>query len=291
MHVITLVAAAPPLPADVMAGVRRTLGAVGTIMWLAPGRAAEFAIDAPPAPPLIRELRARLEPAQVDLFVTPQDNRRKKLLLADMDATIVAGETLDEIAARVGIGDEVAAITARAMNGELDFRQALAERVALLAGKPAALLQQVLDSGSLNPGAETLVRTMKRHGAKTVLVSGGFTFFTAAYAAKAGFDHHHGNTLEIAGGLLTGHVMEPVLDKDSKRAYLADYCAQHGLPDGMALALGDGANDLPMLTAAGLGLGYCPKKIVEDALDNCILHNDLTAALFAQGYKEDEFYH
>lgn len=289
--ILTLVASDKSLSAGHLAGIERFcdlngLGQQGNPVWQKPHKAADLLITQKPDGAQIRELRTALMSDKVDLFVTSAAARQagpKKLLIADMDATMVAGETLDEIAAQAGIGDHVAAITQRAMRGELDFEAALNERVGLLTGQPAALLDQVLAAMTLNDGARHLVQTMKKAGAVCILVSGGFTFFTGAVAELCGFDYHHGNSLELAGTQLTGKVIPPILDKNAKLKFLNHYVQQAGLNLADAVAIGDGANDLPMLEAAGLGIGFHPKPLVEQALDNNIIHGDLTAALYAQG--------
>lgn len=282
---LTLVASSAPLTENTI----NIVGDYQDFQWLAPGRAVDIRLNQPLGAAAITYIRTQLAAQNIDVFHTAEENRRKKLLLADMDSTIVTGETLDELAAYAGIKDKIAAITARAMNGELDFHAALRERVGLLKDLPAEKLSETLAQTQLTPGAKTFVQTMKKHGAHCVLVSGGFTFFTGAIAAQAGFDAHHGNQLDIADDKLTGHVIEPILDKTAKLAFLNQYCTQLNLPLEQSLTIGDGANDLPMLQAAGLGLGFHAKPAVEAQLNNMIRFGDLTAALFAQGYREDEF--
>lgn len=289
--ILTLVASNKPLSAGHLAGVERYLdlqglGQQGNPVWQKEHKAADLMVSHKPDKEQITALRQALAADKIDLFVTTAQARKagaKKLLIADMDATMVAGETLDEIAAQAGIGEQVAAITARAMRGELDFETALNERVRLLTGQPSALLDKVLEAMTLNSGARTLVGTMKEAGATCVLVSGGFTFFTGAVAGLCGFDHHHGNNLGIMGEQLTGKVTLPILDKNAKLKFLNHYVQEAGIDLADSLAIGDGANDLPMLAAAGLGIGYHPKPLVEEALDSCIIHGDLTAALYTQG--------
>jgi phosphoserine phosphatase len=290
--VLTLVGADRPLADALVAEVEAEMGAAGC----SPGQPTRWeaeVVEIPLArqPPFttIQILRENLASLRVDLFVTLATNRRKKLMVADMDATIVTGETLDELAAHAGLQDRISAITQRAMAGELDFPSALRERVGLLKGLREQALRETLDQIELSPGAATLVGTMARHGATCVLVSGGFTFFTGEIAARAGFHHHHGNTLGIVDGLLSGFVGEPILDKGVKLSLLHGYAAKLGIPPEETFAIGDGANDLPMLQAAGLGIGYHPKPLLLGTLPNCIIHGDLTAALFAQGYRRAEF--
>ncbi|MGI4797779.1 MAG: phosphoserine phosphatase SerB, partial [Janthinobacterium lividum] len=225
----------------------------------------------------------------VDAVVTPAGNRRKRLLIADMDSTIVVGETLDELAHFAGVGDRVAAITARAMAGEIDFKGALRERVALLEGLNLAALEQTWAATRMMPGAHELVATMRRHGATTALVSGGFTFFTARVAAALGFDENRANTLLDDGAKLLGRVEEPILDRTSKLESLRELAAIYGLSTDDCLAVGDGANDLDMIQAAGLGVAYHAKPIVAAAARVRIDHGNLRALLFMQGYAATEF--
>ncbi len=286
---ITLVASQKPLTIGHLAETEmllqnQGLALAGKPLWLAPHKAADIGFAGKPNSAQVRELRAIFYEDAIDVFVTSKVGRRKKLLMADMDATIVKGETLDELADFAGLKEQISEITARAMNGELDFKEALRERVSLLKDLPENALQETLEKTELNPGAKIFVRAMKRNGATCVLVSGGFSFFTGAIATRAGFDHHHGNILCVEGGALTGAVLEPILDKDSKLQFLHRYMDDLNINPDDVLAIGDGANDLPMLESAGLGVGYHPKPVLVDALDNCIVHGDLTAALFAQGY-------
>lgn len=263
----------------------RGLTRAGKPVWLGKNMAADIPFTDRPNSLHIQELRAFLNDSAIDVFITPLQNRRKKLLIADMDSTIVKGETLDELAAHAGIKDKIAPITERAMRGELDFKEALRERVALLKNLPEQALQNTLAQTELNPGAEIFIDTMKQMGTTCVLVSGGFTQFTEKFSKQAGFDHHHGNILQIENGKMTGEVKEPILDKDSKVSFLQQYMKELNLKEDDVLAIGDGANDLPMLQMAGLGIGYHPKPLLKESLDNCILHGDLRAALFAQGFK------
>ena len=237
---------------------------------------------------LITKLRAYLDGLQIDFFLTPAAGRRKKLLIADMDSTMVRGETLDDLAKAAGLKEKIAAITQQAMEGGLDFAAAVRERVGLLKGLKAAAIAKAAAAMEFNPGAETLIKTMKANGARCILVSGGFTQFTEPAAARLGFDHHHGNSLIIENDILTGAVREPIQDKHGKVRHLNQYAAQWKVAPGDTMAIGDGANDLPMLKAAGLGIGYRPKPLLADSLTNLIRHGDLTAALYAQGYREED---
>jgi phosphoserine phosphatase len=259
------------------------LGGIERRRWLDEGRAADLVLTGD-----LAETRAALvehfagEP--VDAIVQPLAGREKKLLVADMDSTLIGQECVDELAAVVGVGPHVAAITERAMRGEIEFEPALRERVALLKGLPLGVIDDVLESRiELNPGARTLARTMRARGARVVIVSGGFRQFTSAVAALIGADEDRANTLGIADGMLTGEVEEPVLGKDAKRAALVGVASEMNLSLDDTLAVGDGANDLAMLSAAGLGVAYRAKPMVAAAAHARIDHADLTALLYAQG--------
>lgn len=265
------------------------LGLAAPSRWLADGRAAEISLPTPPRVDEWASWQALLADDRIDCFCTPAADRRKRLLVADMDATIVTTETLDELARHAGLYEHISAITERAMRGDLDFHAAIRERVALLKDLAQTALDTTLAETELTSGAEILVKTMAAHGAICVLVSGGFTLFTEPVAARAGFHHHHGNRLEMTDGRLTGIVQDPILDKDAKRAFLGDYQTKLGLTEAQTMAIGDGANDLPMLQAAGLGIGFHPKPLVRQAMRNNIIHGDLTAALYAQGFSGNEF--
>ncbi len=226
----------------------------------------------------------------LDYCLQPAADRRKRLLVADMDSTIINVECIDELADFAGVKAEVSAITERAMRGELDFEGALRERVGMLKGLPLGDLQRAYDERvRLNPGARTLVRTMAANGARCVLVSGGFTFFTTRVAQAAGFHADRANTLHEAEGHLTGEVGEPILGREAKLAALQAEAAAQGIDISQALAIGDGANDLAMIEAAGLGVAYRAKAIVAAQADAKVDHADLTALLFFQGYKASEF--
>ncbi|WP_162247210.1 MULTISPECIES: phosphoserine phosphatase SerB [unclassified Caulobacter] len=226
----------------------------------------------------------------VDFAVQPVENRRKRLLIADMDSTIINVECLDELADFAGVKEQVSEITERAMRGELAFEGALRERVGMLKGLGVEALRTCYDQRvRLNPGAEILVRTMARNGARCALVSGGFTFFTSRVAEAAGFHLNRANTLIELDGVLTGHVGDPILGKEAKLAALQEETAALGLTPADALAVGDGANDLAMIEAAGLGVAYRAKPIVAAEADAKVDHTDLTTLLYFQGYKIEEF--
>ncbi len=289
--VLTLIANPenPVLDASTADRVRAALGEAGSATWLAPG----IACDIPFAgmAPGVAEARARaaIGPLPLDLLVQPAEGRRKKLLIADMDSTMIQGETLDIFAAEVGFGERIAAITARSMRGELDFSQALRERIAILKGCSTDALHKVRDDMQPMPGARQAVQTMRRNGARVMLVSGGFRIFTAHAREMLGFDEDRGNELEIAEGKLTGRVIEPILGRDTKLETLKAEAAKLGLPMEATMAVGDGANDLAMIQAAGLGVAFQAKPITAAAARARIDHGDLTALLYMQGYRRDEF--
>jgi phosphoserine phosphatase len=286
-HFLTLIAqreAALLSPATI-ARVRDAVGG-GAADILSPDEAIDIAVANAPD---MAAVQAALEGAAIDAIATPADQRRKGLLIADMDSTIVTGETLDELADFAGLKQRIAAITARAMNGELDFKAALRERVAMLQGLPVDALEQTWQRVRLTPGARELVATMRAHGAYAALVSGGFSFFTGRVAALCGFDMHRSNALLDDGIALTGHVAEPILDRDTKLATLTQLADERGLPLSATLAVGDGANDLDMLSAAGLGVAFRAKPVVAAAARARVDHADLRALLFAQGYRAGQF--
>ncbi len=263
---------------------------VDAIDWLAPGRALDipFAGD-PDAVRAALRLAVRDE-WLVDVNVVRAERRRKMLLVADMDSTVICCECLDELADMAGIKPKVAAITERAMRGELDFAAALKERVGLIKGLPLESLARVYaERVRLNPGAKALVATMRAHGAYTLLVSGGFTYFTSRVAADAGFDEHQGNRLLDDGKKLTGTVGEPILGREAKLEALERTVAARHIDLVDTLAAGDGANDLDMIRRAGLGVAYHAKPVVAQAAGASVLHGDLAALLYLQGYRMSEF--
>ena len=255
--------------------------------------AVEMLVDAgtEQALPLTERLRAALQDRPIDVAVLPAGaHRRKRLLLADMDSTMIEQECIDELAGMVGLRDHVAAITERAMRGEIAFEPALRERVALLRDLPVAVVAEVIrERINLMPGARTLVRTMRGNGAHTCLVSGGFTLFTGPIGETIGFDETHANRLVQAGGRLAGMVEEPIVGREAKRATLVALRERLGLGRAQTLAVGDGANDLCMLGEAGLGVAFRAKPAVARAAGARIEYGDLTALLYLQGYRADEF--
>ena len=254
------------------------------------GAATDVILEADDLLAVRAALLAPMADQQLDWCLQPLEGRRKRLLVADMDSTIINVECLDEIADFAGLKAEISAITERAMRGELAFEGALRERVAMLKGLPVTALQQAYDQRvRLNPGARTLVRTMAANGARCVLVSGGFGFFTKAVAKEAGFHAERANSLIEADGALTGEVAEPILGREAKLAALNTEAAALGVPRSATLAVGDGANDLAMIEAAGLGVAYRAKPIVAAQADARVDHADLTALLYFQGYAQGDF--
>jgi phosphoserine phosphatase len=290
-HIATLIGASGALDASVVERVHGVLKSASAPQRLGPDAAdilftAEKAID---QRALTEQLRG-FSPG-VDVVVQPSAGRRKKLFLADMDSTMIGQECIDELADYVGLKTHVAAITDRAMRGDIAFEPALRERVALLEGLPVSVIEEVLrERIRLTPGARTLVATMRAHGVRTCMVSGGFTLFTDRIAAMIGFDENRANTLTIVDGhKLAGTVAEPIFGRDAKRAALIELRQELGLPKNETMAIGDGANDLDMILEAGLGVAYHAKPAVAAAAPARIEHGDLTARLYIQGYSRDEF--
>ncbi len=291
--------AAPALDAAAIERARRALPSAQAPIWLDPGIAADIPFSGSRENSQANDNRAladRLRDALagvplLDVVVQPAGSRRKPLFLADMDSTMIGQECVDELADYVGVKQRVAAITERAMRGEIEFAPALRERVALLAGLPASIVDEVIANRiSLAPGARTLVATMRSHGAYTCLVTGGFTLFSRRIAAMIGFDDNRANTLLLdAGGRLTGEVAEPIFGRADKLATLIELTRRFGLAPDQTLVAGDGANDIAMIEAAGLGVAYHAKPKVAEAAAARIDHGDLTALLYAQGYRREEF--
>ncbi|WP_371039282.1 phosphoserine phosphatase SerB [Rhodosalinus sp. FB01] len=289
MQTVTLLTdpARPTLETALVESLRNAWGG-GVARWLSPGEAAEFEVPAPPGH--LREVWEELQRLVVDLAVQQAGDRRKKLLVADMDSTMIRQECIDELAEVAGVGAHVREITARAMNGELDFEGALNERVALLEGLDEAVIQEVLASRiTPMPGGAALVATMRAAGAHTLLVSGGFTAFAGPVAEAIGFNEARANLLESVDGRLTGTVARPILGRDAKVRALEETAARLGITDSEVLAVGDGANDLGMLERAGLGVALHAKPAVQALCEVRVNHGDLTALLYLQGYARSEF--
>lgn len=285
-HVLVLTAAGPLAPdraEAARAAAARVTAAIAPAARPLAHDAAEFGFDGPPRP-VVEAARAALAMNHVDVNAVPDGNRRKRILICDMDSTIIPIECIDEIADFAGVKARVSAITERAMRGELDFEAALRERVALLKGLPEATLQRVFDERvSLNPGAAEMVGAMNAAGALTALVSGGFEFFTGRVAAAAGFGRHQANRLLVERGALTGEPGTPILGQAAKLEALERFAAELGATTADAVAVGDGANDLAMIGAAGLGVAYRAKPAVAEAADARLDHGDLTGVLRLQG--------
>jgi phosphoserine phosphatase len=293
-YVATLIAnpAKPVLDGALLAAAADALPHPAGPGWLAPGVAADLAFARPDIglDGIALRLRDALGPAPVDVCVQPLAYRRKRLFVADMDSTMIGQECIDELADLVGCKEHVAAITERAMRGEIAFEPALRERVALLRGLPAEVVARVIGERiTLTPGGPALVRTMRAHGAYTCLVSGGFTAFTDHIAAMIGFDESRANHLDIEDGKLTGTVRDPIVGREAKLTTLHELAARLGLDPAETLAVGDGANDLDMLLEAGLGVAFHAKPKVAASAHVRLDHGDLTALLYIQGYRREEF--
>ncbi len=285
----------PALDSTILDGARAVLPAAGPAHWLWDEVAADIPFDTPlRSKDDLRTIESRLRAARgdlpIDIVVQPIAARRKKLFLADMDSTMIGQECIDELADFAGLKDHVAGITERAMRGEIEFEPALRERVALLKGMPVGVVDEVLEKRiTPTPGGRELVMTMRAHGAYTCLISGGFTLFTRAVAAKIGFQENRANELIVRDGKFSGEVKEPILGRATKLATLIELTESFDLDDIDTMVAGDGANDLAMIQNAGLGVAYHAKPAVAAAAAARIDHGDLTALLYAQGYRRDEF--
>ncbi|NVO25906.1 phosphoserine phosphatase SerB [Donghicola sp. C2-DW-16] len=289
MYVATLLTnpANPVLETVLVDSLRNAWGG-GDIQWLCPDVAAEFSLDV--IPDNRWDVWEDLQKQGVDLVIQPAEGRKKKMLLADMDSTMIQQECIDELADEAGVGERVKDITARAMNGELDFEGALTERVGLLKGLPESVIDKVLaERITFMPGGRELLATMKANGGYCALVSGGFTAFTAKVAAELGFDENRANTLIAADGELTGDVGRPILGREAKVQALEEISARLGLTEADVIAVGDGANDLGMLGLAGAGVALHAKPSVAAQCDIRINNGDLSALLYIQGYAKTEF--
>lgn len=259
--------------------------------WLAAGIACDLIIrDGPGQSEIESRLRRALAGQSIDIVVQESHNRKKTILVADMDSTMIGQECIDELADEVGFGTQVSEITSRAMNGEISFEPALRERVALLSGLPVTAIEKVLTTRiTLASGGRTLVQTMKQHGGYAALVSGGFTAFTSRVAQQLGFDEHQANTLYEKDGILTGEVAEPILGRSAKVDALESISARLGLGPEDVIAVGDGANDLAMIARAGTGVALHAKPAVAAEAKVRIDHCDLTGLLYLQGYTREQF--
>ncbi|MCF6216855.1 MAG: phosphoserine phosphatase SerB [Emcibacter sp.] len=288
-NLLTLISnpAEPALTDELASFYASKLSGVTAVSWLSEGLAVDILFDGD-LEKAKKILTPELLTENFDFGFQQTNQRQKKLLVADMDSTIIQCECIDELADYAGLKEKISAITEAAMQGELDFEQALRERVALLAGMDSAALETVYrERVKLMPGARALIKTMNASGAKTVLVSGGFTYFTSKVAEVTGFQVNRGNNLEIKDRRLTGHVLPPVVDSTTKLNSLIEF--RDKLSPHEVMAVGDGANDIPMIKEAGLGIAYHPKPAAADAADIIIRHGDLTALLYLQGYSEKEF--
>ncbi|MCB8835875.1 phosphoserine phosphatase SerB [Aurantimonas sp. VKM B-3413] len=293
MHVATLIAAqsGEGLPTPAVEEIAAVLGLdPSSSDWLAPGQAADLMVETEPSPDQRRRIAEIASTGAFDCVVQEATGRRKKFLIADMDSTMIGQECIDELAAEIGIKDHIAAITARAMNGEIAFEPALRERVALLKGLAQEIVDKVIaERITLAPGGATLIRTMRAEGGHTALVSGGFTVFTSRIADMLGFHENRANVLLVEDGKLTGRVAEPILGAEAKVTALNEIAERLGLAPREAIAVGDGANDLGMIGQAGTGVALHAKPAVAAKAPHRVDHGDLTALLYIQGYRQADF--
>ena len=289
-NILTLIAGTEPLGHSTVTVARDALAAAGArtgdAAWLSRGRACDIPFDRISPADATAPLYEALAGQPFDFVAQPVEGRRKKLLVADMESTIIDNEMIDELAGEMGLADRMADLTARAMRGELDFAESLIERVRMLEGLDASALQKLRAKIRVNPGALELVATMRANGAFCALVSGGFTVYSEYVREMVGFDHDQANRLEIVDGKLTGRVVKPVLDRHAKRACLLRLAGELSISPVETVAVGDGANDLAMVLAAGMGVAYHGKPILAEIAAMRIDHGDLRAILYAQGYGE-----
>ena len=292
-HVLTLIgnAGSAPLEAVHIERVYRRLAVTGKVDWLAEGMACDLIFESPlSAADITDHARDALSGSAFDAVCTTPRGRRKKLLVSDMDSTVIDQECIDELGDAIGLGSRIRDITAAVVRGDMSFSDALRQRMALMKGIEHHMLISVYeDRISLKAGARTLVQTMRRDGALCILVSGGFSFFTHRIAERLGFHDHQGNELAIEDGKLTGAVLEPILGRSAKLKTLTKLCEEKGLQPSQVLAVGDGANDIEMIKAAGLGVSFHGSDSLKNQANACIDHGDLTALLYIQGYRKSEF--
>jgi phosphoserine phosphatase len=292
-HVLTLIgnARSAPLEPVHVERVSRRLGPAGKVDWLAEREACDVFLESPlSAAELTGQARAALSGTAIDAVCTGVEGRRKKILISDMDSTVIGQECIDELGDAIGLGSRIREITAAVVNGEISFADALRQRMALMKGMERGVLQSVYeDRITLQAGARTLVRTMRHYGAYCILVSGGFSFFTRRIAGRVGFHDHRGNQLAFADDKLTGEVLEPILGRSAKLDTLLRLCGEKDLEPSGVLAVGDGANDIKMIEAAGLGVAFHGSDALRKQANACIDHGDLTALLYIQGYAKSEF--
>jgi phosphoserine phosphatase len=291
--VLTLIGnmASAPLEPVHIERVCRRLATSGEVNWLAEREACDLFIESPDSTKdLAERARDALSGTAIDAVCTSIEGRRKKLLVSDMDSTVIDQECIDELGDAIGAGPQVRAITTAVVNGDISFSDALRKRMALMKGMERALLERVYEERiSIQSGARTFVQTMRRHGAFCILVSGGFNFFTRRIAERIGFHDHRGNQLAFEDGKLTGEVLEPILGRAAKLKTLTRLCDERGLEPADVLAVGDGANDIKMIEAAGLGVAFHGSDSLKEHANACIDHGDLTALLYIQGFRKSEF--
>ncbi len=292
-YVLTLIgnAKSAPLEPVHIERVCRGLSVMGETDWLAEGEACDVFVDSPlSATEITEQARDALSETAIDAVCTPVTGRRKKLLISDMDSTIIEQECIDELGDAIGLGSRIREITQAVVQGRISFSDALRERLALMKGMERNVLKTVYEEQiTLKPGARTLVQTMRHHGAYCILVSGGFSFFTRRIAERVGFHDHQGNDLVFEDGKLTGEVLEPILGRTAKQRTLMSLCDEKGLEPFDVLSVGDGANDIKMIEAAGLGVSFHGSDSLRAQANACIDHGDLTALLYIQGYRKSEF--
>ncbi len=292
-YVLTLIGnmAAAPLESVHIERVSRSLATTGEVDWLADREACDLFIESSlSAADIVEQARDALSGTAIDAVCTSIEGRRKKLLISDMDSTVINQECIDELGDAIGVGSRIREITAAVVDGDISFSDALRKRMVLMKGMERGLLESVYEERiSLQSGARTFVQTMRRHGAFCILVSGGFSFFTRRIAARIGFHDHQGNQLAFADGKLTGEVLEPILGRSAKLTTLTRLCAEKGLEPSNVLAVGDGANDIKMIEAAGLGVAFHGSDSLRKRASACIDHGDLTALLYIQGFRKSEF--